>query len=145
VEKRNYDYEPNIYDKATQAIGSGGFIIGLAIALLAYVLWNTLMPAKLVFDGPPFILLNLMLSFIAAFQAPVIMMSQNRQAERDRDMAKSTEQAARNTEHMVEQVKTMTEQNAMMMAQLKEMIQKVEEISEEILEDEEEELRRLGD
>jgi uncharacterized membrane protein len=47
------------------------------------MIWNSLGFTKH-FDKPPFILLNLILSFIAAFQAPVIMMSQNRQAARDK-------------------------------------------------------------
>ncbi|MGX2959724.1 DUF1003 domain-containing protein [Peribacillus sp. JNUCC 23] len=52
--------------------------------MFIWIVWNTLSITRFHFDEPPFILLNLCLSFIAAFQAPVIMMSQNRQAARDK-------------------------------------------------------------
>jgi uncharacterized membrane protein len=52
--------------------------------LAIWIIWNTLQ-FTYHFDSPPFILLNLILSFIAAFQAPIIMMSQNRQASRDKN------------------------------------------------------------
>jgi len=63
--------------------GSWRFIIILAVFLIFWMVWNRLsfLPA---FDPMPFILLNLLLSFVAAFQAPIIMMSQNRQAARDK-------------------------------------------------------------
>ncbi|EPZ48282.1 MULTISPECIES: DUF1003 domain-containing protein [Alicyclobacillus] len=65
--------------------GSWTFIIYFGAFLVAWMIWNTLPFTKsLHFDEPPFILLNLCLSFLAAFQAPVIMMSQNRQAARDK-------------------------------------------------------------
>jgi len=65
--------------------GSWKFITLFAIFLIVWMLWNTLRFTKSVhFDEPPFILLNLCLSFIAAFQAPVIMMSQNRHEARDK-------------------------------------------------------------
>jgi uncharacterized membrane protein len=63
--------------------GSWKFIGIFAVVLFLWVLWNTL-PFLTHFDPQPFILLNLCLSFIAAFQAPIIMMSQNRQASRDK-------------------------------------------------------------
>lgn len=65
--------------------GSWAFITIFAVILALWIIWNTLaFTTKLHFDKPPFILLNLCLSFIAAFQAPIIMMSQNRQAARDK-------------------------------------------------------------
>lgn len=64
--------------------GSWKFIFIFAVFLIVWMLWNTLSFSVFHFDKPPFILLNLILSFIAAFQAPVIMMSQNRQAARDK-------------------------------------------------------------
>jgi uncharacterized membrane protein len=63
--------------------GSWRFIIFFGFFLSLWILWNTL-PFMKHFDKTPFILLNLILSFIAAFQAPIIMMSQNRQAVRDK-------------------------------------------------------------
>lgn len=75
-------------DKIAQFGGSWRFIIVFSILLAVWMGWNTLpLTRSFHFDAPPFILLNLCLSFIAAFQAPVIMMSQNRQAARDKHEA----------------------------------------------------------
>lgn len=63
--------------------GSWTFIIMFAVFLAVWIIVNTI-PIFFHFDAKPFILLNLCLSFIAAFQAPIIMMSQNRQASRDK-------------------------------------------------------------
>jgi uncharacterized membrane protein len=65
--------------------GSWTFVLGFGACLAGWVLVNTLLlvPARQ-FDPYPFIFLNLILSMLAAVQAPIIMMSQNRQAERDR-------------------------------------------------------------
>jgi uncharacterized membrane protein len=72
-------------DQIAKFGGSWKFIIWFAIFLTAWIVWNTIAFTKhFHFDEPPFILLNLCLSFIAAFQAPVIMMSQNRQAAHDK-------------------------------------------------------------
>ena len=68
-------------DKVTQIAGSWGFIIGFCIFLVLWMIINTILIVR--FDEYPFILLNLILSCIAALQAPVIMMSQNRAAKKD--------------------------------------------------------------
>jgi uncharacterized membrane protein len=72
-------------DRLAQVAGSWGFIIGFIVVLLAWIALNTymLITAK-PFDPYPFMALNLVLSCLAAIQAPVIMMSQNRQADHDR-------------------------------------------------------------
>ena len=67
--------------------GSWGFIIAFGLVLAAWMGWNTVTGKHLSFDPYPFIFLNLMLSMLAAIQAPVIMMSQNRAAARDREAA----------------------------------------------------------
>ncbi|WP_165216944.1 DUF1003 domain-containing protein [Affinirhizobium pseudoryzae] len=64
--------------------GSWSFIIGFMVFLIAWSILNTVVLAANAFDPFPFIFLNLMLSMLAALQAPVIMMSQNRQAAKDR-------------------------------------------------------------
>lgn len=63
--------------------GSWAFIIWFILFLGGWMIWNVF-AWRLRFDEPPFILLNLILSCLAAFQAPVILMSQNRQAARDK-------------------------------------------------------------
>jgi uncharacterized membrane protein len=70
-------------DSIAKRAGSWTFIIIFITFLFIWILMNILM-AKNAFDVYPFILLNLMLSCVAAIQAPVIMMSQNRQEEKDR-------------------------------------------------------------
>lgn len=64
--------------------GSWPFIFLFVVILGSWILLNTLHFLGLSFDRYPFILLNLVLSYLAAIQAPIIMMSQNRQATRDR-------------------------------------------------------------
>ena len=71
-------------DKLSEIAGSWGFIIGFSAFLIFWVIINTMVFANgSEIDPYPFILLNLVLSCIAALQAPVIMMSQNRQAAKD--------------------------------------------------------------
>ena len=64
--------------------GSWNFIISFLVFLLFWTVSNAFLLSARAFDPYPFIFLNLVLSMIAALQAPIIMMSQNRQAERDR-------------------------------------------------------------
>ena len=64
--------------------GSWKFIISFFIVLLVWITFNAWMATKAVFDPYPFILLNLVLSCLAAIQAPIIMMSQKRQEAKDR-------------------------------------------------------------
>jgi uncharacterized membrane protein len=73
-----------ISDKVARFGGSWAFIISFFCILILWILFNTLTPVKNNFDPYPFILMNLILSCIAALQAPIIMMSQNRQEEKDR-------------------------------------------------------------
>ena len=71
-------------DRVAAIDGSWRFIIAFGLFLVAWAALNTLVLATRAFDPFPFIFLNLMLSMLAALQAPVIMMSQNRQAAKDR-------------------------------------------------------------
>ena len=68
-------------DKVTAVAGSWGFIIVFCIFLILWMIINYLMIVNV--DPYPFILLNLVLSCVAALQAPIIMMSQNRAAKKD--------------------------------------------------------------
>ena len=74
----------SISDKVASFGGSWKFIIIFSIVISIWILFNTLLPQKVDFDPYPFILMNLVLSAIAALQAPIIMMSQNRKEEKDR-------------------------------------------------------------
>ncbi len=77
-----------VADKVADFGGSWKFIILFGVFILLWISANIYILANKGFDPYPFILLNLILSCIAALQAPVIMMSQNRQEEKDRDRAR---------------------------------------------------------
>ena len=73
-----------IADKVSEIAGSWGFILGFTSFLLFWIILNVfILKGDNQIDAYPFILLNLLLSCIAALQAPIIMMSQNRQAAKD--------------------------------------------------------------
>lgn len=76
-------------DKVADFGGSWTFIIGFFSVLAIWILINVAFLGEKPFDPYPFILLNLVLSCIAAIQAPIIMMSQNRQEDKDRRRARS--------------------------------------------------------
>jgi len=77
-----------IADKVATFGGSWTFILSFGGFLFVWIVLNAVFLASKAYDPYPFILLNLILSCIAALQAPVIMMSQNRQEEKDRERAK---------------------------------------------------------
>ncbi len=77
-----------VADKVASFGGSWTFIISFGAFIVVWISLNILILVNKGFDPYPFILLNLILSCLAALQAPVIMMSQNRQEEKDRDRAK---------------------------------------------------------
>jgi uncharacterized membrane protein len=65
-------------------MGTAQFLIGMTLFVAAWIAWNVLAPSSLVFDRFPFIFLTLMLSLQASYAAPLILLAQNRQADRDR-------------------------------------------------------------
>lgn len=77
----NIKFGERLADKITEVAGSWGFIISFTSFLVLWILLNIFILKNI--DPYPFILLNLLLSCLAALQAPIIMMSQNRQAEKD--------------------------------------------------------------
>lgn len=76
------DWADRAADLVTAVVGSWRFIVAQSVLLVAWIAYNALSDQRV--DPYPFILLNLLLSFQAAYTAPMIMMSQNRQAEIDR-------------------------------------------------------------
>jgi len=76
-------YGQRIADTVAKVVGSWRFVIIQSTILILWLLWNS-RTGQAKFDPYPYILLNLVLSFQAAYTAPLIMMSQNRQAEIDR-------------------------------------------------------------
>ena len=76
-------------DKVADFVGSWTYVIGQSVALALWIVLNVMVFIKH-WDPYPFILLNLVLSFLAAYTAPIIMMSQNRQAIKDRQVLDKT-------------------------------------------------------
>ena len=87
-DEKEITFGQKLADKVAEFGGSWGFIIFFMSFLVVWILLNVFWLSNHGFDPYPFILLNLILSCIAAIQAPVIMMSQNRQEEKDRERAK---------------------------------------------------------
>lgn len=81
VDKDNEKFGDKLADKLTEFAGSWGFIIGFSLFLIIWILLNVYVFLEI--DPYPFVFLNLLLSCIAALQAPIIMMSQNRSAKKD--------------------------------------------------------------
>lgn len=80
-DKEKLSRSEKIADAFTKVAGSWTFIILFGIFLIIWIVFNTV--GIINYDKYPFILLNLLLSCLAAFQAPIIMMSQNRQSKKD--------------------------------------------------------------
>lgn len=96
---RSLTFGERVADDVARFGGSWGFIGIFVFILLAWMLINGLQLFGVHFDPYPFILLNLVLSCIAAIQAPIIMMSQNRSADRDRMAAENDFHVNLKSEH----------------------------------------------
>ena len=94
-----------IADKVASVVGSWPFIITQSILLVIWIILNVYLAmhqaAIKAFDPYPFILLNLALSFQAAYTGPIVMMSQNRRSEKDRIMAQSDYQCNQTAEEEI--------------------------------------------
>ncbi len=73
-----------ISEKFARFMGTPYFLIGMTVFVIGWIGWNILAPPSLRFDNYPFIFLTLMLSLQASYAAPLILLAQNRQADRDR-------------------------------------------------------------
>lgn len=100
-EKEKYTLGQRAADTIAKFAGSWAFIFSFAGVLVLWMVINAILATK-AFDPYPFILLNLVLSCVAAIQAPLIMMSQNRQEEKDRRRAKNDYKVNLKTEIMIE-------------------------------------------
>ncbi|GHA72828.1 DUF1003 domain-containing protein [Streptomyces termitum] len=82
------EYDPEAFGRMSERIarflGTGRFIVWMTVMIIAWVVWNVSAPAHLRFDEYPFIFLTLMLSLQASYAAPLILLAQNRQDDRDR-------------------------------------------------------------
>jgi uncharacterized membrane protein len=124
-------YDPETFGRLSERfarfIGTAKFLVYMTIFVTAWVLWNIFGPQQLRFDEYPFIFLTLLLSLQASYAAPLILLAQNRQADRDR--VTSQEDRARDernlavTEFMVREIAAMR----------KELVHEIKEILDERL------------
>jgi uncharacterized membrane protein len=81
-------YDPEVFGRLSERIarflGTARFLVYMTVFVTVWVSWNFLAPPSLKFDPYPFIFLTLMLSLQASYAAPLILLAQNRQADRDR-------------------------------------------------------------
>lgn len=82
----NYDPEAfgRLSERFARFLGTARFLVYMTVFVLSWVLWNILAPVDLRWDDYPFIFLTLILSLQASYAAPLILLAQNRQADRDR-------------------------------------------------------------
>lgn len=125
--RANYDPETlgQLSEKFARFIGTARFLVFMTIFVVFWFIWNSLGPRELRFDEYPFIFLTLLLSLQASYAAPLILLAQNRQADRDR--VTSQEDRARDernlavTEFMVREIAAMRKE---LVAEIKEMVEK---------------------
>ncbi|GAA2256996.1 MULTISPECIES: DUF1003 domain-containing protein [Kitasatospora] len=105
-------YDPEAFGRLSERIarflGTGRFIVWMTVVIVIWVAWNTLLPPNVRFDQYPFIFLTLVLSLQASYAAPLILLAQNRQDDRDRvnmeqDRARSDRNIA-DTEYLTREV-----------------------------------------
>lgn len=86
-----YHYDPDGFgrfsERIARTIGTGRFLAIQTVVVLAWIVWNLLAPESLRFDAKSFFLLNLAFSTQAAYAAPLILLAETRQADRDRQEA----------------------------------------------------------
>ena len=124
-------YDPETFGRISERfarfIGTAKFLVYMTIFVTGWVLWNVFGPRDLQWDEYPFIFLTLLLSLQASYAAPLILLAQNRQADRDR--VTSQEDRARDernlavTEFMVREIAAMR----------KELVHEIREILDERL------------
>ncbi|NYT96712.1 DUF1003 domain-containing protein [Salinispora sp. H7-4] len=105
-------FDPEAFGRWSEAIarkmGTAHFIVYMTVVIAAWFSWNTLAPTHLRFDPYTFTFLTLMLSLQASYAAPLILLAQNRQADRDRlaleeDRRRATAQKA-DTEYLAREI-----------------------------------------
>jgi uncharacterized membrane protein len=84
--RANYDPEAfgRLSERFARFLGTARFLVYMTVFVIGWITWNTLAPEVLRWDKYPFIFLTLILSLQASYAAPLILLAQNRQADRDR-------------------------------------------------------------
>ena len=108
-------YDPEIFgrwsERFARFLGTSRFLVYMTTFVLFWVIWNSLAPDDLRFDNYPFIFLTLILSLQASYAAPLILLAQNRQTDRDRVQNKEdrerNEQNLADTEYLTRELATL--------------------------------------
>ncbi|MFF4589886.1 DUF1003 domain-containing protein [Streptomyces sp. NPDC001388] len=106
------EWDPEAFGRLSERIarflGTGRFIVWMTVVIIVWVLWNVFAPHDLRFDNYPFIFLTLMLSLQASYAAPLILLAQNRQDDRDRvnleQDRKQNERSIADTEYLTREI-----------------------------------------
>ncbi|MFD8229517.1 DUF1003 domain-containing protein [Streptomyces massasporeus] len=106
------EYDPEAFGRLSERIarflGTGRFIVWMTVVIILWVVWNVFAPHDLRFDEYPFIFLTLMLSLQASYAAPLILLAQNRQDDRDRvnleQDRKQNERSIADTEYLTREI-----------------------------------------
>ncbi|MFI9768676.1 DUF1003 domain-containing protein [Streptomyces sp. NPDC052415] len=106
------EYDPDAFgrfsERIARFIGTGRFLVWMTVVIIMWVLWNIFAPSDLKFDEYPFIFLTLMLSLQASYAAPLILLAQNRQDDRDRvnleQDRKQNERSIADTEYLTREI-----------------------------------------
>lgn len=106
------EYDPEAFgrlsEKIARFLGTGRFIVWMTFTIILWVTWNVSVPGYLRFDQYPFIFLTLALSLQASYAAPLILLAQNRQADRDRvtheQDRKQNERSIADTEYLTREI-----------------------------------------
>jgi uncharacterized membrane protein len=106
------EWDPEAFGRLSERIarflGTGRFIVWMTVVIILWVLWNVFAPPDLRWDNYPFIFLTLMLSLQASYAAPLILLAQNRQDDRDRvnleQDRKQNERSIADTEYLTREI-----------------------------------------
>lgn len=106
------EYDPEAFGRLSERIarflGTGRFIVWMTVVIILWVVWNIFAPHDLRFDEYPFIFLTLALSLQASYAAPLILLAQNRQDDRDRvnleQDRKQNERSIADTEYLTREI-----------------------------------------
>ncbi|MBB5936773.1 putative membrane protein [Streptomyces zagrosensis] len=97
-----------VSERTARFLGTGRFIVWMSVVIVLWVVWNTTVPSDLRFDNYPFIFLTLALSLQASYAAPLILLAQNRQDDRDRvnleQDRKQNERSIADTEYLTREI-----------------------------------------
>jgi len=106
------EWDPEAFGRLSERIarfiGTGRFLVWMTVVIIVWVLWNVSAPSGVRFDEYPFIFLTLVLSLQASYAAPLILLAQNRQDDRDRvnleQDRKQNERSIADTEYLTREI-----------------------------------------